>query len=604
MNKLLQEVIETNLQIQRKARDLNIRAGKRIFLIMSRSEWKAWLIGRSQGARSVAEIEDFDSLFLPPLDSTIVEKIMVENPDTVEVEGETLEIKYEQDWNNNFICSVKISEEFARHTRMDKIYLPGGRSLKIQCGSYSVDSISELVEKLEKNRIEKCWAEKRRDLEHTSWISNPREVVPYLSKVGKVEISQKEDGSPIFGYLSLYSDSDPDFQIRLRESEEEAEKETRIGLERLLRKDCKDLFAVPEEEPWQHCPSYSWRKRPAGEILEQKLKEIMASVLEKLSSENYAEKVQWAEKEIESIKISLREEYVFLEESISSQEKQMEEGIYSISYDSFVKSEIAQAREQMERAKRLLGEMKYQEARKVCDFAIEVAGPLDFLSRKRRGEYDRANEKWRSVGEYVYNLSEGQGAFREAIGEERKEAEKIQDEIYEALRNNNFDVVLQRVPEIKSWIEGISVICAKREQARREKYPEGVWEAASYCASDDPDEIADKGIELAKACSDLVGEIKVLYLLRSLTKGNKNKYEKQRAFLEFVSGLEETEIGKWFEELHYADDINSAIKVAIAYLESGGKEEKKEEKIENIASQLAAAFGGGYCKNKNKKIKM
>lgn len=107
---------------------------------------------------------------------------------------------------------------------------------------------------------------------------------------------------------------------------------------------------------------------------------------------------------------------------------------------------------------------------------------------------------------------------------------------------------------------------------RRERYPEGVWEAASSCASDDPDEIADKGIELVKACSDLVGEKDTLYFLRSLIKGNKSKYEKQSGLLEFVSGLEEIEVGEWFSQLHYADDITSAIKVGIAYLGNGVKE--------------------------------
>jgi len=601
LDNLLMEVIETNLRTQKQARDLNVRAGERIFPIMSRLEKKAWLMGKLQGARSVAEIKDLDSLFLPALDIAIIEKIMAENPDTVEVEGETLGIKYEQDWNNKFVCSVEISEEFLRRVRIDKICLPGGRIVQINCGRYSADSILELVEKLEKYRIEKSWEKKRQEFEHTSWISNPKDVVLYLSSLlTPVEIFRTMDGRLIQGWLSLYSDSDPDFQIRLRESKEEAEKENRIGLERLLRKDCKNLFAVPEEEPWQHCPSYSWRKRPAGEILEQKIKEIISSVLEGLSSENYAEKVEKAKNEIESIKSTLQEEYVFLEEFISSQEKKMEEGIYSISYDSFVKSEIAQARETMERTKTLLGEMKYREARKACQSAISIAEPLDSLSRKRRGENDRAKEKWNSVGKYVFDLSEGQGTFREATEEEKKEAEKIQDEIYEALRNNNFDSVLERVPKIKSWIESISVTCTKREQARREKYPEGVWEAASSCASDDPDEIADKGIELAKACSDLVGEKDTLYFLRSLIKGNKSKYEKQSGLLEFVSGLEEIEVGEWFSQLHYADDITSAIKVGIAYLGNGVKEEKKEEKIENIASQLAAAFGGANVKIKTK----
>lgn len=621
MDNLLMEVIETNLRTQKQARDLNVRAGERIFPIMSRLEKKAWLMGKLQGARSVAEIKDLDSLFLPALDIAIIEKIMAENPDTVEVEGETLGIKYEQDWNNNFICSIEISEEFVRQVRIEKLYLPGGRNVRLLCGSYSADSIPELVEKLEKYRIKKSWEEKRRELERTSWISNPRDVVPYLSQLlFPVEIFQTMDGKSTLGWPSLFSDSDPDFQIRLRESKEEAEKETRIGLERLLRKDCKNVFVVPEEEPWQSHSSYHWRKTSVGEVLEQKLGEIIASVLEGLSSETYAEKVERAKQEIEGVKNSLQTEYISFENAISENEKALYEEIYSIfdRFEDFVKFEISQAKDEMERARKLLDEMKYREAANASTRVWIVSQGFEILAEKRKKLYDQASSAWHKVGEYVYDLSEGKGIFREATESERERAEKIQDDIREALENNNFDFVFEKVPKIKAWVESVSALCSEREQDRRKKYPEGVWEAACGCNSDNSDEIADKGIELAKACSDLVGEKNTLYSLRSMTKGNMSKYEKQSRLLELVNGLEENEAGKWFNNLHYADDINSAIQVGIAFLESEstqkiskkdkdeeGKEEVKGEKIEDLVSQLAAAFGGANVKikTKNQKVK-
>lgn len=583
MNDLLKEVIETNLQIQREAQDLNIRAGERIFPTMSRSEWKTWLTERLQGVRSVAEITDLDSLYLPLLDPDMIEKIMAENPDTLEVGGEALEIKYEQDWCNRFICSAEISEAFARCIRTDKISLPSGRIVRLECGRYSADSIPELVEMLEKSRIEKAWEEKRREKERNSWMRNPEDVIPYLSQLGPVEITRRDngEGEQILGYLSLYSDSCPDFLIKLRENREEAEKETGVAIERLLKKNCGNIFAVPEEEPWQYRPSYSWYKRPAGEILEQKLREITASVLDGLSSENYSEKVVWAKNEIETVKSSLREGYIALEDFLSQKEREIEEMIYSISYDYFVKSEISQVREEMERAKQLLGEMKYREARAACHQALELVEPLDFLSRNRRGEYDRANDKWRPVAEVLYSLSEAHGMFREATEEEKEQAEKTMDEVNKALDNNNFDFVVKRALEVNSWVKNISAQCSEREQNRRENYPEGVWEAVCGCASDDPDEIAEKGIELVKACLDLAGDKSTLYFLRLLIKGNRSKHEKQRKLLELVSGLEETEIGEWFNSLHYADDIDAAIRVGIAYLES------KSVEMDKLNLQLA-----------------
>ncbi len=578
----LNEVLQKNYQIKKETGRMNARAGERVFKILQCSDWRTLFKEKLQGAKCVAEVVDFDSLLLSPLDPAIIKKIITENPATLQVAGEALEIRYEQDWNNNFFCSTKVSEEFLRHVQIDKLYLPGGRrTVQLNCGSYSADSIPELVEKLEERRLEKAWEEKRRELEHTDWIRDPKDVIPYLSGLlVPVEIIRRNngDGEPIFGYLSLYSDSDPDFQIRLRESEEEARKETQIGLERLLRKDCKNLFAVPEEEPWY----FRWSYTSVGKVLELKLKEIMASVLEGLSSENYFEKVEWAKNEIETVKNSLREEYVSLEDFLDQEERKLEEKIIDqISYRDFVKSEIAQAREEMKRAKQLLGEMKYREARAACRKAFELAEPLVLLSRKRRGEYDRANKKWNSVGKSLYNLYRGYNTFREATEGERLQAEKIQDEIHEALENNNFDFVVEKVPEIKSWAEKISVLCSQREQERREKYPEGVWEAACGCASDEPDEIAEKGIELAKVSSDLVGEKVALYFLQSLTKGNKSKYEKQKKLLELIDGIEETEIGEWFGNLHYAVDIDASIKVGIAYFESKGV------KLDKLNLQLA-----------------
>lgn len=217
MNNQLKEVIENNLRIIKQAQGLNRRAGETVFPIMSRHQLKEWLMGRLGGARAVSEIVDFAALRFPELDAAQVEKVLADNPVSLEVEGEVLEINY------NSFPSAEITEETALRLTVDQVVLPGGRVVLLRCKYSSSDSVPELKADLEKTRIERAWEEKRREV---SSELHYLEAASQLSRaLSPVEITRTEKGEPILGFLSLmevYSFGEVKFQWTLRESFEKA----------------------------------------------------------------------------------------------------------------------------------------------------------------------------------------------------------------------------------------------------------------------------------------------------------------------------------------------------------------------------------------------
>ncbi|MBY0359639.1 MAG: hypothetical protein K2W82_16660 [Candidatus Obscuribacterales bacterium] len=96
MERFLAIAAENKAQ-QQRARDLNRRAGQELFPVLSREELKAWLSTRLNGAGSVAAVRDLESLCLPPLDPALVERVLHDNPDTIELLGESHPLEYRAD---------------------------------------------------------------------------------------------------------------------------------------------------------------------------------------------------------------------------------------------------------------------------------------------------------------------------------------------------------------------------------------------------------------------------------------------------------------------------------------------------------------------------
>lgn len=399
----LAEVVSYNCQRRKRAKELNIRVGEEVFEIRSSPELKKWLQGKLKGAGRVEEIENIDNLYLPELDSKKVSRIKKENPETFNIQGKTLDIEYRREFSGEFVAETEVNEEFARSTSVEAVLLPSGRKVKLLSEDCSAYSFPELVEKLEERRIEKCWEKKRDEEEISSWISDPEEVFPHLSKLlSKVEITRinNGEGEPIFGFFSLYSDSYPDFQIRLRKSEEEAREETEIGLNRLFKKFSEKFLEIPEEEPWQEDSFwFSWELTNLGKALQRRFEETQNEISENLTPGNIESKIQEMKIAVETAKTEVGEEYFSTEEKIRRAESEFEELKETLSNEDFVEEELEEAEEIISEAESTLDSGGYKEIEKSCERLKEIKKTISQRQAKvEKGEIILNFEAWHRRG--------------------------------------------------------------------------------------------------------------------------------------------------------------------------------------------------------------
>ncbi|OIO37983.1 MAG: hypothetical protein AUJ72_03390 [Candidatus Omnitrophica bacterium CG1_02_46_14] len=159
-------VIEHNRELQIKAREINTRAGEAVFPIMGLAEWKQWLTSRLNGARRVAEIANMEVLYLPELDQEVINKILTENPDTVEALEQSFLVTYRSGCVPQIILEGDMTENNRWIELPDAgIKLPGGRQVEIKVvtstgwsgSSYADTSIPALKEKVRNHFNKKVW---------------------------------------------------------------------------------------------------------------------------------------------------------------------------------------------------------------------------------------------------------------------------------------------------------------------------------------------------------------------------------------------------------------------------------------------------------------
>ncbi len=374
------------------------------------------------------------------------ERIVRDNPDTVEVGGETLTVEYGEGWRmREFYCHVKVTEEFARSAGIEAITLPGGRTVELRCGDHSAESFFELVEKLEQERIEQAWSDKRAELEHTSWISDPENVFPYLPKIlTAVEITRKDNGQgePVVGYFSLYSDSDPDFQIRLRETEEDAEKETKTALERLFQKATREERKAPSEEPWN---------RELREVLKNRLDALLKERAENLVPENMKEQIKAIEVEIKAAKAEIGNKHAEIQQLVAETDSTVYDKVEAVD-NEFVESEVSQTRAALDKARDYLKFAAYEDAKAACKTALEFADQLARLAEIRSVVKREAEAVREEVSNNLYDLKYGDGDYDDSTSDERAEADRLDEEISDAFYDRQYETAIKKVEEARKLI--------------------------------------------------------------------------------------------------------------------------------------------------------
>ncbi len=411
----------------------------------------------------------------------IRQQVERERPESWMIQGQEFPIKYEMDPWGFTGAKIFVPVEVAKVLKLSDLPDLGDCALRIYVDGDGYDGlyveaaeVEALAEKIEKRRIELAWQKKRAEVEHTSWISDPEEVFPYLPKLlSAVEITRADDGQgdPIYGYFSLYSDS-TSFQILLRESQEKAEEETKVGLERLLKKACREALEIPEEEPWQKHSwnGWGWSLTELGEAMKSQLEKLVEFKVDGLTADNILSRIEEVKAEAEKIKREIGGRHEQVKQLIAAVEEKVNEKIEAVEDSYFVESEIEQIRQAVRRAKDFLKSASYDEAEAECEKAREIADQLADLCSARLRAKQEAEEAQSSISDELYNLKYGYNEFLDATDDERSKADELSREISSAFSNRQYEVVVEKVEEAQQLITKVRERNAKLEAILQAEY--------------------------------------------------------------------------------------------------------------------------------------
>ena len=141
----LKKVLAENKARQEYAKRLNSRAGESFLKVFSLPELIAWITERISGARRMAEITDSEKLRLPTLDQSLVEKVLLDNPDELEILGQIRTVEY-RGVGYDPLVRLDFRGDDARNwlkLPTEGIRLPGGREVMLYS---AIDGYSYYIE--------------------------------------------------------------------------------------------------------------------------------------------------------------------------------------------------------------------------------------------------------------------------------------------------------------------------------------------------------------------------------------------------------------------------------------------------------------------------
>jgi len=395
------------------------------------------------------------------------------NPEEITVAGKDFHIHYGQIYNETYARTIVLAE-FARATEIESIVLPSERIVQLVCDAsgttHMAMSFPELVNQLEASRIKWAWSEARKNHEHTNWISKVDEVLPLLPTIlTSVEITKDSAGNPIFGYLSLYSDSDPDFQIRLKESEEETQKETKVGLGRLLTKSCRQMLTVPKEEPYQTKDRWDdWKISEIGSAVKSRFETLRAQYAETadITPETVIAKIDEIKTKAEKIKAEVGGKFVVVQQAVSETETFINVKVEEVASDDrdFVETEVSQARENLKTAKESLKALSYDEATTACTAARAAIGNLPDLINARSAGKEEAKKAWSELEDTLYDIQRSRRDYEGCTESEQERASSLRSAMSDALDKKQYDVVLAKAAEARQLLVEIET---RREATKK-----------------------------------------------------------------------------------------------------------------------------------------
>jgi len=293
-----------------------------------------------------------------------------------------------------------------------------------------------------------------------SYVSEPETIYPYLSKLlTAVEITKDSAGNPVLGFVSLHTYSDSYLCISLREKKGEAESETAVGLEKLLKMAGGDALALPKQEPF-YTKGYCFTTlTEIGRALQNGLDSLVKEKAKSITAANILSVVEEVKQEAERRKAEAGEKYSEASNLITATELEIKAKVGEINYDGmgFVEAEISQAYDALNQAKDNLKNLAYENAKSACETAVKIAGNLQELIGQRSAAKKRVRAAKDEALESLSILQKGNftDKYFGADEEDRQRAGTLQNEINAAYENGQYDVVLQKVEEAKTLLAEI-----------------------------------------------------------------------------------------------------------------------------------------------------
>lgn len=260
----LDAVVRANAARQKRAAELNTRAGEEMFKVFSSDEILERFAKALSGAKAIVEVVGPEALALPALDEEMVASVVRKNPDTINVLGSELVVEYKDSYGSRrAMPRVKLSDEFVAAYKWrelpDKgVRLPGGRVVEVvvPIGYYDTiasANIPELKVKVSNHLNQKLW---------DGWADRPTIALPdpadEASTVPEIiEVAYGAsvvDGSELiaFGVVAVnssrYYSADPWFTGKWHQSREEAVKARGAACLKLeeVRKEAQEQKALAE----------------------------------------------------------------------------------------------------------------------------------------------------------------------------------------------------------------------------------------------------------------------------------------------------------------------------------------------------------------------
>jgi len=339
-------LVEANEKVREKSEILRTRSGGEFEKILKKDEValyqlhfeKAKVFSAASFAQAIKNGLKPQDLLLKLEDYISVEeqeKIRAQNPDHVEIAGREFEVDYSHDPYSTpvFLACVEVEKDFAYQVRdeVDNVKLPSGRSVYIRCQGLRAQNFSDLIDKLEKERLEKSW-DKARDEEFSVDPDQLEDRAHDIYKKIKVDVDM--DHEMIYGYLGLVT-SWSGIRFQLFKDLDEAKRFTGQTLASLLDSQIHAIVEVPQEASFQEQTSGYWSSRweltEVGRELEDRFFQMRKSILAEVESldltdpRNYFDQVERIK---QKVKAEFGGQYAELKQKIAEVEKEVE-GQYS-----------------------------------------------------------------------------------------------------------------------------------------------------------------------------------------------------------------------------------------------------------------------------------